>query len=708
MEIVKSVDIKKPVIVLKILEDKRLLVIDSDTTIRYYNLAELKLVSGFKVGIKHARYKTNMVSVCNNGEFLVTASEDTRESRLYNTITKKAIAKVDRHQGEISCVGVDPLGRYMFSCGDDGKTFAIDTKSGKLVFTLPVHVDTVNDIAFSSNGNWVATASYDKKVSLFNLATMTTKAKLKAHASPIVKLLFLGHEKLVSADKNSTVIVWDVHTAKLIERLQGVHDDVTQMVTDKENKFLFIGTALGYVLLYDMKTYEQLSRKYIKLSSSITALEFNEETNELIVASEDGNVAFYNIYEGAEALGELLKRKEFTAIRKAAEVNPVLAYTKIFDLVENMWEITLTKAKLALQKGDKNTAILLFKNFKNIPEKNRIMQKVMLEYGEFEKFVTLAKAGKLPLAYGIANVHPLYKDSGIYKSLEKNWQKAFTKAQKYVLEPKGADKAKDILAPYRGISDKTMLIQELLTQGEIYKRFRVSIGQKDFRLCFELIKQHPFLKEFPEYETIMSYADTLYIKSQKSINEGDTHSAIKMLRILADFTDFAQEVKELIDDISNKQKFFKAIEEKDIALAYNMLASTEELLDTKDGQVLQAEWNSDLTLANKYAVNGNINGVKEALNKYMNISSKYAALATVFGWCYMVQLEQAIQEKRDRFEIENGIKNYVLSFGVQDQIESFFNLFSKRYKDTKLNIEQLTKGSMSMWRPSMIQDSILE
>jgi len=236
----------------------------------------------------------------------------------------------------------------------------------------------------------------------------------------------------------------------------------------------------------------------------------------------------------------------------------------------------------------------------------------------------------------------------------------------------------------------------------------VAIGQKDFKICFELIKQHPFLKEFPEYETIMSYADTLYIKSHKFIQDGDTHSAIKMLRILCDFTDFAQEVKELMQDIENRQKFFNAIEEEEIVLAYNLLAATDDLLETEDGQRLQKKWNDDLGVANERAVEGDVAGVKKALELYMNISSKYASIATVFGWCYMVQLENSIRAKKDKSVIENGIKNYMLSFGLQDQIENFFRIFKSRYRSSKLSLEHLTKGSLTMWRPSMIVDSILE
>ncbi len=708
MKLVNSKSVTQPIILLQILDDETLLVVDSQTTVRQFKHDSLELFGGFKVDIHHERYKTSVVAFSQNGEYLASLSEDCRESRLYNTQTKQMVTKVDRHHGEVSCVGIDPLSRYMFSCGDDGKTFAIDVKSGKLVFTLPHHADTINDIAFTKNANWIATASYDRKISLFNLVTMSPKDKLIGHSSAVIKLKFFGKNKLVSVDKSSSAIIWDIYTGKVLQRLEGIHDEVTQMCISDDEQFLFLGTVLGYVLLYDLHTYELLSGKYIKIVSPITALTFDGAFNYLIIGTDDGFLMQYDVYEGEDKLKTLLKSKDFSLAHKLVEYNPALAYTKVYQLISNFWENALKQAKLALQSGDKNKAMLLLNQFKEIPSKNRIIQKLLKDYSEFDKFLKFAQEGKLVLAYNLANTYPVYKESKIYQALEKRWKKAFAQAQKYILEPKGIPKAQAILAPYRGISEKTKFIQEVLAKGEIYKRFKDAIGQKEFRICFELVKRHPFLKEFPDYDALMTYGDTLYIQVHKLIEENDIHSALKLLRTLKVFSDFAEEAQTLIKEVESKQKFYKALEENDIAVAYNMMAVSEDLLETDAGMDLQAKYNSDVLQANKYAALGNVQGVYTVLKPYMKIESKYTALATIFGWCYIVQLENALEQNVSQQEIEKGIKKYILNFGIQDQIEDFFETFKQKYPDSKLNFELLKKGSLSMWRPSMIVKSILD
>ena len=706
MDPIKKKNLHEPVILTKRLDNGQLVVVDSKTTVRYLSIDKLEVLNGFKANINHLRFKSDVVAFSGDGKHFATLTSDCKESRLYNAKTKKVVAKVDRHHGEASTVAIEPYSRYMFSGGDDGKIFAVEIRSGKLAFTLPSHVDTINDMAFSKNGNWIAYASYDKKISIFNLSMMTLKHKLKQHSSAVMKVRFLSQNRLLSIDKKSSAFIWNMYSGKLLHRLQGVHDDVTQVVITPDSKFLFLGTALGYILVYDLDTYELLSKKYIKVSSSITALEFYDEEHQLIIGCENGDLLFYNIYEGEDHLKELLKFKKYEEIQKQAENNPLLAYTKVYDLVANLWDKTLEKAKLLLQNNDRKTAQALLEDFKTIPAKNKIIQKVLREYEDFDKFVTYAKEGKLALAYSLANTHPLYKESKIYKSLEAKWQKVFTAAQKYALDPKGTDKAKEILAPYRGISEKTKLIQEVLTKGDVYKRFRVALGQQDFKIAFELIRLHPFLTEFPEYDSLMNYADSLYMKSQEAIQKGDTHTAVKLLRILEDFPDFQEEVKMLMQEIEAKQKFFNAVQSKDYALAYNLMAISEDLQETVDGAKLHKRWMDDLSEAYSYTHLGDVEKIKQLIKPYLKIRSKYMALASLFGQTYIAQLENAIRDEEEQSKIENGIRNYLLAFGEDEHIDSLFSYFKQQYKETKLELERLPKGSLKMWRPSMIVDSI--
>ena len=708
MKPVRNKSLDEAIVLLKIIDNNTLVVVDAKTTIRLLDKNSLEMIDGFKVKINHQYYKSRVTDFSSDGNYFTTLSADRRESKLYNAKSKRIVSKVDRHHGEVSCVGIDPLSRYMFSCGDDGKTFAIDVISGKIMFSLPLHADTINDIAFSDNGNLVATASFDRIVSLFNLMTMSSKINLKAHSKAVVKVLFLSKNRLLSIDKSSSVIIWDTNTGKVLHRIASVHDDVISVSKSDDEKFLFLGTVLGYVVLYDLYTYELLCMDYIKLKSSIISMVFNQSNKNLILGTKDGQVLSYDIFDGENELNDFLRLKQFSSIEKKVKDNPILTNTQAYLLMNKIWEKTLTNARIALQNGDKKKAESFFEFFKGVPSKNSKIQKIILEYDEFPKFILLVKQGKLSLAYSLANNHPMYKESKIYKSLEESWKKSFSQAQKCAIEPHGLQKAKDILAPYRGISEKTIMIQDLVTQFAVYSRFSKEFSQKKFKNCFELLKQNKFLKSFPEYGAITRYGDDLYIKVQELISSNDRNSASKILEVLRDFDDFKEDVIELQKEIDNKQKFFNAEETDDKVSAYNIMSKVESLVNSKYGKQLQVQWNKDLEIANTYASKGDSAGVKKSLNNYMKTSSKYVPIATVFSWCFMVQLEDALNETANQVRLENGIKNYIKNFSKDENIEYFFDTMKKKYEKSKLNFELLPQGSLCMWKPSMIVDSILD
>ncbi|MDQ1337607.1 MAG: hypothetical protein QG617_574 [Campylobacterota bacterium] len=708
MNPIKRSNFDEAVIYTQILSPETLLVVDAFTTIRYLNMENLSVIKEQKMAILHPRYSTKVVSFSSDAKYFASISQDAKESRLYEIQSKKIAAKVDRHQGDVSCVSIDPKDKYMFSCGDDGMTFGVDIKTSQLALTLPRHVDSISDIAFSSDGKLVATASYDKNISLYSLLIMAPKGKLKMHSAPVMKLQFLSNNRLFSIDKNGGAIVWDLNTLKIICRLKGIHDDITQITLGYDDTLLFLGTKLGYILIYDLNTYEMISRRYIKLESAITALNFNEATHELIVGTDNGDLYFYYIFHNEKRFGELLKEKKYALVVSCVEENPLLKYTKASKVFDAIWEKTVERAKELLENSDKAGALKIFENFNVIAAKKQFAQKLIQEYVEYDKFLFFVKNRKIALAYGLANAHPLYKETKVYKAMEAEWRNAFLLAKKYLLDEKLGHKAQEILIPYRGISEKTVLIQELVQNVQIYKRFKTAIAQKEFKLSFDLAKQNPFLKEYPEYKALIKYSDSLYMKAQTLLGNGDTHSAVKIFRVLLDFDDFKDEAREIILDIQNKHKFFNAIEAEDMIAAYNLLDCSLTLKETSEGKKLQQQWESDFAKAKEYASLCDVDGIKASFEKYMKIKSKNMDIASVLSQCYVNQLHRAIKEKREQKNLENGIKNYLLYYGLDKKIREIFTIFQAQFPETKLNIESQTRGSISGWRPSMIVNSILD
>jgi len=657
MEVFARKNIKNPSVVLQIYNKNSLVAIDSQATVRFFDLNTLKLLSGFKVKKSHKKYQKQKLALSNDGQYFAALSLENQELKLYSIVTKKRVTLLRTNDSEISSLGIDPLSRYLFSCAKDGKIFVMDLQSKKLAFILLFHKQAINEIAFSADSQWMATAGIDKQIALFNLSTMSQVSKLVAHQISLTQLRFLNKNRLLSIDEDSQIIIWNIDTKKLMHKFEKINDTITQITTSANDKFLFIATDLGDIMLYDLEDYRVLGVDYIRLGTVVSALEFNKEKNHLIIATQEGSINFYNIYEGEEKLQILFQKKDFQMMQKVIKKNPILKYTKIYKRFMHLWETTLQEAKEALENGEKETVIALFKDSRIPASQNAIIKKLILEYEDFQSFVEFIEDEKLALAYGLANKHPNYKDSTLYASLEQNWQRTFEMAQTYLLDPKGEEKIKEILSPYKAIQGKTKYLQELFMQAEIHKRLRVLIVQKEYKVAFELIKRNLFLQGIKEYEMFI-------LKS--------------------------------------------ALQDKDIDLAYDILANFEYLQNIPEAKVLQEQWQKDFHKAKIFALERDLKKMRKSLEPYMSTRSKYISLASVFGLYYLCELELALQRKVSKIYLEKGIKNYISSLGLQEEIENFYKQFKKSYPESKLNLDYVAHGSITMWRPFMIVNSILD
>ena len=117
----------------------------------------------------------------------------------------------------------------MLASGSDDFTLFLwrPAESKKPVTRLTGHVQLVNNAAFSPDGNWLASGSFDGSVRLWNGRTGKFAVRLLGHVGAVYQLAWSSDSRLLaSGSKDSTVKVWEVKSKKLLEDLPGHADEV--------------------------------------------------------------------------------------------------------------------------------------------------------------------------------------------------------------------------------------------------------------------------------------------------------------------------------------------------------------------------------------------------------------------------------------------------------------------------------------------------
>ena len=113
--------------------------------------------------------------------------------------------------------------------GSDDNTLILwdRVQSSKPLIRMTGHQGIVNDVKFSPNAFYLASASFDKCVKVWNANTGAFLFNLRGHVGPVYQITWSPNSKmLLSCSKDSTLQCWNIQTKKMMHNLPGHADEI--------------------------------------------------------------------------------------------------------------------------------------------------------------------------------------------------------------------------------------------------------------------------------------------------------------------------------------------------------------------------------------------------------------------------------------------------------------------------------------------------
>lgn len=249
----------------------------------------------------------NKVAFDPDGKFIASASSDTKV-KLWKVdnckINKSSPQEIIDHDGAVNWVSFSPDGKFIASASadkkvkfrkwDGKKTQPVINSDGQQLSSLEEHSESVNSVSFSSDSQFIASASGDGTVKLWRVGDQSAMMTLNGHRESVNSVSFSSDSQsqfIASASDDGTVKLWKLEGRKFTELTEN-SAGVYSVSVSPDGQKIASGHSDGTVKLWSLDGKKLKKRPHDHAINSVT---FSPDGQMIAVGSNSGEITVWQL-----------------------------------------------------------------------------------------------------------------------------------------------------------------------------------------------------------------------------------------------------------------------------------------------------------------------------------------------------------------------------------------------------------------------------
>lgn len=260
------------------------------------------------------------MTINKTGEWLAFGSSKHGQLLVWEWQSESYILKQQGHLDSMNSLVYSPDGQKIVTAADDGKVKVWDVKSGFCIVTFTEHTGGVTACQFSKKGSVLFTASLDGSIRAWdliryrNFRTFTAPSRLSFSSLAVDPS---GEVVCAGSPDSFDIHVWSVQTGQLLDQLSGHEGPVSALGFAADGNHLVSGSWDRTVRIWSIFGRTQTSEP-LQLMSDVLSVAFSPDGLQIAASTLDGQLSFWSVNDAVQQ-GGVDGRRDVSGGRKISD-----------------------------------------------------------------------------------------------------------------------------------------------------------------------------------------------------------------------------------------------------------------------------------------------------------------------------------------------------------------------------------------------------